>query len=333
MKYKMHRKIVTKKCDWGMDRKGVSYRKGGMLALSEFNYDNGEEGYRITAIGLDMMDNFRRNFYPTNIDLLNMSKTEAMDIYNELLIGPSKKLNTMIRNGELEMEGWSPNVYGGHYEEGKIAQTITSPFLYKSVVGGGGLMTLDSALIRDHSKKHKMSEDCMIKNIVAHEMDHLEVNRLNYSGIAEISPREKEIRAIKKGTEAVLLGGYSISKNFLISNLTEGDGYRDPPNRNEAIDIVNSWIEDWSSQYSDLIIDGNDIWIQSFREEKEKRDSEQKEYEERQQSRDKDWYEMSDVSDDELREDAIRNGTYDSSDDEEDGTELIDNEVKNFFRR
>ena len=327
----MHRRIITKKCDWGRDRNGVPYRKGGALTLSEFQYDDGNEGYRITATGLDMMDNFRRNQYPTNIDLKNMTQKEAMNIYEELLTGPSRELSKKVRTGELE--GWSPNLYGGQYEEGKVAQTINSPFLSKSVIGGDGIFAMDPDLIREETKRRNMSEDQLIKNIVAHEFDHQEKNRINRQLLMVnnqkekiFDDREKEIIASKKGAEAMLKGGYTVNTEYLIDSLML---YKHLLNFPEVLEIVSSWMKEWSDEYEDLLIvstgqdvlngivyDNYDIAIPRYKEIRDKyveedslRALNQKEID--------DWY-----SDDDLREETIRNGTYDPSDDYEDGTEF-----------
>lgn len=342
----MHRKIVTRKCDWGMGKKGIPYRKGGMLTLSEFRYDDGNEGYRITAIGLDMMDNFRRNQYPTNIDLKDLSQEEVMDIYNELLTGPSKELDRKVRAGELN--GWSPNLHSGQYERGEVAQAVSSPFLAKSVIGGGGFISMDSNLIREEAKRSGMSEDCLIKKIVAHESDHQELNRINRQSLIvdgheeEIfDEREKEIRGNKKGAEAMLKGGYVVRTGYLVSDLVS---YKEISNSLEASDIVSSWIREWSEEYPDLLIvnngqyelegtvyDNYDIVIPKHKEQRD-RYTEEDSLRSLKQKEIEDWY-PKEISDDELRSIVIDNGTYDPSDEEEDGTELVDNREFNLNER
>jgi len=326
-----HRRVITKKCDWGIGRNGIPYRKGGTLTLSEFHHDNGDEGYRITAIGLDMMDNFRRSQYPTNIDLRDMSQEEAMNIYEELLTGPSRELDRKVRSGELE--GWSPNVYSGQYEKGKVAQTISSPFLTKSVTGSGGIFSLDSELVRKEAVREGMSEDQLIKNIVAHESDHQEINRINRMSLTVdgrkeniFDEREKELRGSRKGAEAMLKGGYTVKTEYLINSLMS---YEDLFNLSEILEIVSSWMKEWSDEYADLLIvsngqyelngivyDNYDITIPEYKKQQDQYAEEDALRALKQKEMD-DWYPEG-ISDDKLREEAIRNGTYDISDESED---------------
>jgi hypothetical protein len=182
-----------------------------------------------------------------------------------------------------------------------------------------------------------MREDQLIKNIFAHEFDHQEINRINrrtltVNGQKEkiFDDREKEIRGNKKGAEAMLRGGYTVKTEYLIDCLML---YKDLLNLPEILEIVSSWIKEWSDEYSDLLIvsngqymlngivyDNYDITIPKYKEQRDNFDREDSINALKQKEIDN-WY-PEEISDDKLRAEAIENGTYDISDENEDGTEL-----------
>lgn len=314
------RRIVTQKCNW----KSPSFRKGGELMLLEIDYEDGRHGYRISAVGIDMMDNFIRRRYPTNIDLFDISEEEAREIFQELLNGPSKILDRKIRVGE-SIEGHISNLYDGEYQAGETSQVLTSPFLKNNALGGN-VQVIDFKNTEKLAKKNRMSHEAFMTDLMAHEEDHKEVNR---QGL-DLSSTEREIRAIKKGAEAMLQQGYPVRKGFILGSL-----FNNNISLEDAIVIISSWVEEWSREYSDFsvvdlgeaeFLDGENVIFefdnynfiladkQRERYDRDEEMNQEIEREKKARQRSSEWYSAENMSDEDMKRDAMLKGLWDIED-------------------